>query len=180
MWVCVGMGWCGVCYVFVVGVLLVGVWLVSGLVVFVEQLKLVVVVLLIYGVMILFGYWKWEMVVLVEEVVLFDELWVVFGNLVVICVFEQVMLLFLDGMIFVKFVYKCKQFDEFVFVMVLGQVMIVQVMVKDLCCYVVMGGWGFGCFINGVLVDFGQYQICFVCYQVWVKNYDYVFMWFVL
>lgn len=133
-------------------------------------------VLFIYGVIIFNGYCSWKFIVLVQEVLLLDELCVVFGNLVVVQVYCDGMLLFFDGVVLVKLVWKYVLLFEFELVLILGVVIMVQFMVKDFRKYVVIGGWGFGCFINGKLVDEVQYCICFVCYQVWVKDYDWVFI----
>lgn len=48
-------------------------------------------------------------------------------------------------------------------------------MVKDAKKYAATGGWGFGRFINGKLVDLAQHQTCFACRQALVKNHDDVF-----
>ena len=100
---------------------------------------------------------------------------VVLGNPVAIRALEQATLPFPDGTILVKLACKRTQSDEFAPATVPGQVMTVQVMVKDTRRYASTGGWGFGCFINGVPADLGHHRTCFACHQARVKHRDDVF-----
>jgi hypothetical protein len=47
-------------------------------------------------------------------------------------------------------------------------------MVKDSKRYAFTGGWGFGRFIAGMLVDVAQHKTCFPCHQANVKGHDFV------
>lgn len=82
---------------------------------------------------------------------------------------------FPDGTILAKLAWKHVPSTEFPAASVPGAATTVQIMVKDSKRYADTGGWGFGRFIGGVVVDEAQHRTCFACHQAPVKNHDFVF-----
>lgn len=129
----------------------------------------------IFGVTIPSGYKQWELIAPAEEAAPLNELRAVIGNQAAIDAYQDGKLPFPDGTILVKRAWKRTQSPDFASATIPGAATTVQVMVKDSKKYAVTGGWGFGRFVNGKLVDEAQHRTCFACHEARAKAHDYVF-----
>jgi cytochrome P460 len=129
----------------------------------------------IFGVTIPPGYKQWELIAPAEEAAPLDELRAVVGNQTAIDAYQAGRLPFPDGTILVKRAWKRKQSPQFASATIPGAATTVQVMVKDSRKYAATGGWGFGRFVDGKLVDEAQHRTCWGCHEARAKSRDYVF-----